>query len=392
MRHYFRLARLVDALLRSPLKAKDSDIQALLLLGLYQLTQMRVPDHAAVSETVAATAELKKPWARGLVNGVLRNFQRQREQLLQQAEADEEGYWLHPRWLINALRESWPDDWQAILQANNQAPPMTLRVNLRQIRREDYRQHLQSAGIAAIASPQTPTALYLAKPVDVQELPGFSQGLVSVQDEAAQQAASLLQLQDGQRVLDICAAPGGKTGHILEAAAVEVVALDVDARRLQRVGGNLSRLGFTAELLCGDAAQPDAWWDGRPFDRILLDAPCSASGVIRRHPDIKLLRRATDISPLVKVQANILSQAWTLLKPGGILLYATCSVLAAENEQQIQAFVAKHKNARLLEINPPGGRKLACGWQILPGEGGDDMSAQGSAGMDGFYYACLQQQ
>jgi 16S rRNA (cytosine967-C5)-methyltransferase len=384
LRTYPRLSLVVDSLLQKPLKAGDGDVRALLLLGLYQLTAMRVPAHAAVSETVAATNALKKPWARGLVNGVLRNFQRNSDTLLAQAESNEEGRWLHPAWLIGKIRKAWPDDWQVILSANNQRPPMSLRVNQAQNSVADYLGQLAAAGLEAHASAQVPGAIVLEQATDVENLPGFRQGRVSVQDEAAQLAASLLDLVPGQRVLDVCAAPGGKTGHILEGAAVDLVAVDVDADRLQRVAENLRRLGYAAQLIAGDATRPADWWDGRPFDRILLDAPCSATGVIRRHPDIKLLRRPEDIQTLVELQARILDAVWPLLKPGGMLLYATCSVLPAENAGQVDAFLARRADAVVREIAAAWGRPAGAGRQILPGV------ATNGEGMDGFYYACLE--
>jgi 16S rRNA (cytosine967-C5)-methyltransferase len=380
LREYFRLAHIVAALLKKPLKEKDTDVQALLLLGLYQLIVMRVPDHAAVSETVAASAALKKPWARGLLNGVLRNFQRRQEELLTQAEATEEGRWSHPQWLIDALKKAWPAEWPAMLEANNQRPPMCLRVNAAKLSTDDYLQLLNKAGIDASRSEFTPSAIRLQQPQDVTLLPGFADGQISVQDEAAQQAALLMELQAGQRVLDVCAAPGGKTAHMLECADVEMVAVDVDAERLRRVEENLQRLGKTARCVVGDAGTPTQWWDGEAFDRILLDAPCSATGVIRRHPDIKLLRRASDIDNLVALQAQILDAIWPLLKPGGMLVYATCSVLPQENAGQISAFVERQAGAQLKTMQVPWGTAVAAGQQILTG----------SHGMDGFYYACLE--
>ncbi len=380
MREYYRLSVMVAPLLKKPLKEKDSDVQALLLLGLYQLLQMRVPDHAAVSETVAATAALKKPWARGMVNAVLRNFQRQKEDLLTQADATEQGRWSHPQWMIDALRAAWPDDWQRLLEANNQRPPMCLRINTAKINLDDYLKLLAKDEIDATRSEFTSITLRLDQPKDVTLLPGFAEGWVSVQDEAAQQAANIMALKPGQRVLDVCAAPGGKTAHMLESAEVEMVAVDVDESRLKRVEENLQRLGKTAQCIVGDAAAPKDWWDGRPFDRILLDAPCSATGVIRRHPDIKLLRRESDINALVELQAQILDAIWLLLKPGGMLVYATCSVLPQENAEQITAFVARRADAQLKAIKELWGTPLAAGQQVLTG----------SSGMDGFYYACLE--
>lgn len=383
LREYHRLCLLVAALLKKPLKEKDGDVQALLLLGLYQLLSMRVPDHAAVSETVAATVALKKPWARALVNGVLRNFQRRRDELLAVVEKTEEGRWSHPQWLIDAVCEAWPEDWQAVLTANNQRPPMTLRLNTNSVdgkSAEEYLAELQKREIEAQCSPITGSAIQLAQAQDVSLLPGFAEGRVSVQDEAAQQAAGLMQLADGQRVLDVCAAPGGKTGHMLELADVEMVAVDVDADRLKRVKENLQRLGKVAHCVAGDASQPDTWWDGQLFDRILLDAPCSATGVIRRHPDIKVLRQQDDISKLTTLQAQILDAIWPLLKPGGMLLYATCSVLPQENAQQIAAFLKRQSDAQAIALTVEWGRSVEFGRQVLTG----------TAGMDGFYYACLQ--
>lgn len=386
VRCYFRLERIARGLLQKPLKERDGDLRALLLLGLYQLLEMRVPEHAAVSETVAAVTDLQKPWARGLVNAVLRRFLRERAARVAAAQADAEGRWNHPQWLIDSLRAAWPAQWEAILRANNQRPPMTLRVNQSRTSPQEYLRALEDAGIPATASPRLAEAVTLAEPVEVGRLPGFAQGLVSVQDEAAQLAAGLLQLAAGQRVLDVCAAPGGKTAHILETAAVDLVALDIDAQRLARVRDTLARLGQQARLIAGDAARPADWWDGRPFDRILLDAPCSATGVIRRHPDIKLLRQAADIPRLAATQALILDSVWPLLKPGGILLYATCSVLPAENTAQITAFLQRQPDAVCRDWPLAWGRVQPAGAQLLPGDGGGD---DGSGGMDGFYYACL---
>ena len=387
LRDHPRLSLMVDALLQKPLKPKDGDLRALLLLGLYQLNAMRVPAHAAVSETVAAVAGLKKPWARGLVNAVLRNFQRRQEALLEQAAADEPARWAHPRWLLDALQAAWPDHWQAIADANNRRPPMTLRVNRALVDVPEYLRELEQAGIAATPGQCAPSAVYLREPVDVTTLPGFAQGRVSVQDEAAQLAAQLLDPHDDQRVLDVCAAPGGKTAHLLEQAAVDLVAVDVDGERLQRVRENLQRLGRTATLRVGDAGEPASWWDGEPFDRILLDAPCSASGVIRRHPDIKLLRRASDIPALAAQQARILDAVWPLLRPGGMLLYATCSVLPQENAQQVAAFLARRPDAREIPLATSWGHEVAVGRQLFPGDGAGQHD---TGGMDGFYYACVE--
>ncbi|OOZ41255.1 16S rRNA (cytosine(967)-C(5))-methyltransferase [Solemya pervernicosa gill symbiont] len=375
-----RLRALIKPLLKQPLKKRDSDIEALLLSGAYQLFDAKVPAHAALNECVAATRQLKKGWASGMVNGVLRNLQRQGEALPATAADKLDVQYAHPQWLIERLRKAWPDQWQAILQGNNERAPMVLRVNCSVTTREEYLLQLESAEIAAQPHPVVDSALILAEPVDVMRLPGFEEGLVSVQDAAAQLAAPLLDLQPGQRVLDACAAPGGKTGHILEseAALAEVVAIDSEGERLIRVADNLARIGLSAELIEADAAET-AWWDGKPFDRILLDAPCSATGVIRRHPDIKWLRRPSDIASLVEEQQRLLEALWPLLAPGGMLVYATCSVLPVENSEQIETFLKQHDDAEEQPIASQWGLVQPYGRQILPG----------SDGMDGFYYASL---
>jgi 16S rRNA (cytosine967-C5)-methyltransferase len=383
LRWWHRLDALLAQLLDKPLRSKDSDIHCLLLCGLYQLEYMDIPPHAAVSETVAVTAALKKGWAKGLVNAVLRRFQREREELEHQLSGDPEARYAHPQWLIDALYTAWPEQWQEILEANNRRPPMTLRSARNHQSRDVYLEQLQQVGIEAKPNPHAPDALTLRRPQDVESLPGFAEGRVSVQDGAAQLAANLLQHQPGMRVLDACAAPGGKTGHILEICSdIELIALDIEEKRLKRVADNMARLQLQATLVSGDAAKPGSWWDGRPFDRILLDAPCSASGVIRRHPDIKLLRRPEDIANLVTLQAAILDAMWPLLKPGGMLVYATCSVLPQENSVQLEAFLKRHHDAQERVIMAGWGRGTTVGRQILPDQDG----------MDGFYYACIEKQ
>jgi len=381
LRWSYRLEALLAQLLPKPLKKKDRDLHALLLVGLYQLLILEIPAHAAVSETVEVTRQLGKNWAAGMVNGVLRNAQRQSSALAKAVEGTAVARWSHPDWWIERLQQDWPENWQQILEAGNQRPPMVLRVNRLQVDRESYLQQLRATGIEALALPFPESAIRLVEPVGVDSLPGFRQGQVSVQDGAAQLCASLLDLQAGQRVLDACAAPGGKTGHILEVAPQleQVLAIDVEERRLQKIRENLQRLHLDASLLAVDAGDPQSWWDGKPFDRILLDAPCSASGVVRRHPDIKRLRRPEDVHNLAQQQQRLLAALWPLLAPGGMLLYVSCSVFVEENSDNLQAFLDRHADASELPLQAEWGKVLPVGRQLLPGE----------HDMDGFYFACL---
>lgn len=381
MRYLFQLQALLKQLLEKPLKAKDADVEIILLLGLFQLLHLRIPTHAATAETVSLTRLCKKEHFSGLVNAILRRFLREQETLLAGLELDDSARFSHPEWFIARLKQHWGDERAAeILNANNQFPPMTLRVNQRKISRADYLQLLQSINIEAVLTPYTETGLTLAQAVEVEKLPFFAEGYVSVQDGAAQLAAQLLNIPEGARVLDACAAPGGKTAHLLEKYQPrELVALDQDEQRVKKIVGTLQRLGFYATICCADANHLDSWWDGQPFDRILLDVPCSATGVIRRHPDIKYLRQASDISALVNRQAAILASAWQVLAVGGKLLYATCSVLAEENTLQLQQFLVNHADAQVESIHADWGYAQAVGRQILP-------SVQG---FDGFYYAIL---
>ncbi|HUO67519.1 MAG TPA: 16S rRNA (cytosine(967)-C(5))-methyltransferase RsmB [Gammaproteobacteria bacterium] len=375
LRWYQRLEWQSARLLTKPLKPGQLELGALLKVGLFQLQETRIPEHAAVSATVDAAAVLGHRDAAPLVNAVLRRFQRERGALDAALAGDDEARLSHPRWLLDELAHDWPDDWQRICAANNSPAPMWLRVNERHTTRADYLARLQAAGFGARPDEQVPTAIALEAPQPVEALPGFAAGDASVQDVAAQRAVGFLDLAPGQRVLDACAAPGGKTCHILEACPglEEVWALDRDASRLERVRENLGRLGLAARLVPGDATRPEAWWDGRPFERILLDAPCSAVGVIRRHPDIKVLRRPEDVARAVALQGRLLRALWPLLAPGGRLVYATCSVLRRENDAQIAAFVAD------LESSGGPGTAQLSGCQSLPGD----------ADGDGFYYACL---
>lgn len=376
-----RLSALANKLLQKPFKAADADVEALLLVGLYQLLYTRIPAHAAIGETVGCADKLKKPWAKALLNAVLRNAQRESETLLTELEHDPVVRTAHPRWLQKSLKAFWPEQWEAICAANNAHPPMILRVNRRHHSRDAYLQLLVEAGIEAQPCTFSQDGIVLAEACDVRNLPGFAEGWISVQDEAAQLAADLLDLAPGQRVLDACCAPGGKTCHILEVEPklAGVVAVDLEAKRLVRVRENLERLGLSAELIAADGRDTATWWDGKPFQRILLDAPCSATGVIRRHPDIKLTRQPDDIAALATLQGELLDAMWPTLDVGGILLYATCSTLPTENTEVIEAFLARTPGARELDIAGQFGLKQPHGRQLLAQQGGHD----------GFYYAKL---
>jgi 16S rRNA (cytosine967-C5)-methyltransferase len=375
-----RLQAVLALLLDKPLRDKDRDLQGLLLCGLYQLDSTRVPDHAAVAATVGATVALKKHWAKGMTNAILRRYLREREQLSK--TLDRAAAASHPPWLFQKIVAQWPVVAAAIVEANNQQPPMALRVNNRRLARPEYLAALQNQGIAATAGNLSPHAITLAYPTDVWKLPGFMAGQVSVQDEAAQMAAALLGAEAGERVLDACAAPGGKACHILELqpGLAELVAMDIDAVRLQKVSENLQRLGLQASLLTGDAARTPAHLEPASFDRILVDAPCSASGVLRRHPDVKWLRRESDIAQLAEQQRSFLRGLWPLLKAGGTMLYATCSILDEENSQVVQGFLTEQQDATLSCNNISWGMAAACGRQLLPSTGGPD----------GLFYALLR--
>lgn len=365
LRYYGQLRAVLQQLLQKP--PEDSRVTLLLLVALYQLQYSQATQYTVVDQAVRAAHHLNSRLA-GLCNAVLRNFLRRQDELLRKAETSLEGRYSHPQWWIKQLMAQYgPEVAGQILQAGNQHPPMTLRVNLRHHTLAEYQALLQHDGLAA--QPLSDTALLLDKAVGVDELPGFRQGWVSVQDAGAQQAAGLLDVQDGMRVLDACAAPGGKTAHLLERHAIELHALDHDGKRLKRVADNLHRLQLSAKLLTGDAAQPATWWDGQPYQRILADVPCSASGVVRRHPDIKWLRRPEDLASFAAQQLRIVQALWPLLAPGGKLLYVTCSVFAAENEEVVSAFLAQQTNAR----------RLPCAGQLLP-----------SPTQDGFFYALLE--
>lgn len=378
-RHFHRLNALAKILLSKAFDEADQDLHALLILGLYQLSVQGKAPHAAVHATVEVCDELGKGYAKGVLNACLRRYGREYESLLPPLEDNPVTATSHPKWLVKMLTKGWPDDWQTILHNNNQPAPLCLRVNRRQSSREDYLAKLNDAGIEAYPAELSPDGIYLAQSMDVTQLPFFNEGMLSVQDEAAQLAALFLAPKDNERILDACAAPGGKTCHLLEQAKAQVFALDIEAKRLERVQQNLDRLQLQADIICADMAATDEWWNGEPFDAILLDAPCSATGVIRRHPDIKMLRRREDIEQLANLQAQLLDTAWQLLKQGGRLLYATCSVLPQENSEQIAAFLARTPNATLLPLAEIGKANHEIGRQLFPQENRHD----------GFYYALL---
>lgn len=379
LRFYFKLDFFLSELTRHPIK--DFEIKALLLVGLYQLFFLDKPDYAVVTETVDSTRYLKKAWATKLVNGILRTALRSRE-ILQEKDAQQlSSDFSHPDWLIEMLQTIYPEDWQAILDHNNQHAPMTLRLNLAKQSREDYLEALKAQSIDAMQTVFSPYGICLDKPLPVHKLYGFAQGWVSVQDEAAQLATPLLELSPGQIVLDGCAAPGGKTTHLLEIEpTLKVIAVDANAKRLERVEENLKRLGLSAELVHTDIKLTHARWGDAYFDRILLDVPCSATGVIRRHPDIKLLRKKSDIAKLAEEQYQTLLSIWPLLKSGGLLLYTTCSILPEENERVLARFLKNHRDAFEMPINAEWGRALSIGRQIFPGE----------SNMDGFYFGRIR--
>lgn len=384
LRWFDRLEFLLERHLDKPLKRKDADLKSLILIGLYQLHYLSTPDHAAVAATVDSAAALNKAWAKPLVNAALRRSQREFHRLQPELNRCPTARHSHPQWLIDAIREDWPEWWEAALEANNQRPPLHLRVNLLKTSREAYLDELGRSGLAAekIDLGGALGALRMAEPVDVSRLPGFEAGRVSVQDAGAQLAAPLLDPQPGERILDACAAPGGKTAHLreMQPALGSITALDADEKRLGRLRDALDRLGLAAAIVHADACAPDSWWDRRPFDRILLDAPCSAAGVIRRHPDIKRLKSPQQLAALQDLQAKLLQANWPLLRRGGTLLYSTCSLLSAENDRVVERFLDQTPDAELETIRAGWGVATSCGRQLLSCR--DDT--------DGFYYATLR--
>lgn len=379
-RWWLRFDPAIDGLLEKSLRHKDPAVHALLVLGLVQLEILDLQDYAAVAATVEAVRALKRPQLAGLVNAVLRRWQRERETLLAKLDAKAQTRHAHPAWLAAALQRDWPQQTEAVMLADNREPPLMLRVNRQRSERSILLERLQAAGYAAITHPWLADALVLPHSSDVTRMPGFEDGHFAVQDGAAQVAADLADLRDGLRVLDACAAPGGKACHLLERADIDLTALEFDATRAERIRQNLMRLRLNAKVVIGDAGAPKAWWKGQPFDRILVDAPCSATGVLRRRPDVRLHRRESDIAAMHTQQRRILAALWPLLAPGGRLVYITCSVLRAENEAIVSELLTARPDAQALAFTLPTGQAAAVGWQILPGD--DDL--------DGMYYAVLQ--
>lgn len=380
-RYYFRLNALAQHLLKK--SPKNLDIWLTLLMGLYQIRELDLPEYAVVHETVALLNTKKTTWAKSLINAALRRYCREKEELNQQLENNLDFRYNYPTWLLERLRKAWPDHWEAMIHESDAHPPMSLRINKQHNTAESYQKQLHDHGIAASLIQHTTHGLVLDKPCNVFDLPGFKAGEVSVQDGAAQLAAELLDLKPDLRVLDACCAPGGKTCHILETESnlKACVALDIEPKRLTRTRENLARQGFETRthIVAGDAQTPNSWWDGVLFDRILLDAPCSATGVIRRHPDIKLLRTSEEVQSITQTQKKLLEALWPLLAPGGVLVYATCSILPEENEQQIAAFVQRHVDCQPSLEKKSWGYATGYGWQIFPGD----------ASMDGFFYSVL---
>lgn len=389
LRHLPQLEFYASRLLKQPLHKQDLSIQMLLLIGLYQLCDMQIPDHAAVSETVQAARDMEKEWACPLVNGVLRSFQRQSDALKKEMRQYEEALYAHPEWMMDFIKKAWPQDWQKILEANNVKAPMFIRVNQQQIKTEAYLKCLDDEKIHGSLIDHLPSCIQLEEPVGIQKLPHFAEGFVSVQDAAPQMTVELLDLKPGLRVLDACAAPGGKTTHILEKEPQikELISIDIDTNRSHQIKENLKRLKLKAVVIATDATKTESWWDHKMFDRILIDAPCSGLGVIRRHPDIKYLRDPGDFiahshdgKSFPDQQQHLLKKLWSTLKRDGLLVYTTCSIMPQENDETIAQFLKTHSDAVTMPIKLPYGFRAKNGWQVLPEING----------ADGFYYAVLK--
>jgi len=382
-RYFHHVEAIETRLVKTRIKPRNFDVRLIILLGLYQLIYLQIPAYAAISESVNLAHKRNKNWAKGLVNGILREFERQREQLLQQVDHIETAHYAHPSWMLQAFRQAWPEKFSQIIEYNNSHPPQILRVNSHKISRSDYLSWLAEQAIQAYPAKHSPVGVIIDSPRPSYDIPGYDQGWVSIQDGAPQLAAYLMQLAPGQRVLDACAAPGGKTSHMLEVQPdlAELVALDRDPDRVDKIRNYLDRLNVNANIHQADALKPHTWWDGYYFDRILLDVPCSATGVIRRHPDIKLIRLVEEIEQMAEEQQRFLDRIWPLLQPGGILVYATCSLMPAENHHVIEHFLQKTPDAQLLPIDAEWGVPLKYGRQIIP-----------NSEQDGFYYARLKKQ
>lgn len=379
-RWWLRFDAALDRLLDTPLRHKEPEVHALLVLGLVQLEILQLQDYAAVAATVEATRALGRPRLAGLANAILRRWQRERVELLAALDAKPQTRYALPPWLVKTITTDWPDQQEAILADSNREPPLMLRANRRRITRDALIEQLHAAGYQADAHSWLADGIVLPHSSDVTRMPGFAEGWFAVQDGAAQVAADVADIRNGQRVLDACAAPGGKACHLLERAEIALTALECDATRTTRIHQNLDRLGLQADIRVGDAGDPSGWWDGKLFDRVLIDAPCSATGVLRRRPDVRLHRRASDIEALVAQQQRILTALWPLLAPGGRLVYITCSLLRAENEAVVDRFFAGRDDAKAVPLQLPAGQTAATGWQILPG---DD-------NLDGMYYAVFE--
>ena len=383
VRWYWQLEEQLSPLLNKPIKKKERLIKYVLLLGIFQIQHLQTPAHAAVSDTVKCCQQLGKQWAKNLVNACLRNFLRQLDNETQ-TYLEPTKHFSHPQWMIEKIQTAWPEHIEDILFANNHAAPLCLRVNPKNCTRDDYLKHLQNAEIHATKDPYSSIGVRLEKSLPVQMLPKFDQGWASVQDTASQLITQFLHVSENQRVLDACAAPGGKTSLLMENSPNNILmhAVDISGERNNRLKNTLARLQLNAQIISGDASKPEKWWDQKPYQRILVDAPCSGLGVIRRHPDIKHLRKADDLIELRKSQIAILDACWQLLDNEGILLYTTCSILPEENEEQIDAFLQRTDNAKILPIEHPMALALTYGKQSLPG----------ISDMDGFYYCLIYKQ
>ena len=381
-RYYPQLNSFALHMLDKPFQEKDFDVYAAILVALYQIEYMDTPEHAAVNEAVESAKLIGKPWAGKLVNAILRRYLREAVDIKAILKDMPSVAHSHPKWILKRFKKHWGNSFEQIVEANNARPPMCLRVNLSRVSRETQMQKLSQQGIESEEGVFSESAIYLKQAASVQSLPGFFDGDMSVQDEAAQLSASILSVKEGEKVLDACAAPGGKTGHLLESADIHLTAIELEPWRLSKIEENLERLGFNAELICADSGDLDTWWDNVAFDKILLDVPCSATGVIRRNPDIKVNRKPADIDELISIQKTLINNIWLTLKPGGKLLYATCSVMPEENEHQMAEFLSRTPDAKEIQLDVEWGQKVSHGIQLLPKQNSHD----------GFYYCLIEKQ